>query len=1414
MTQKRDKGLHQSRWVRPDADGLQLQFSIADSVLREFVLGHGASAVLTELVQNEYDAQGGRLEVLFGEDSVTVTGNGKVVDRKGWNRLSVVMGTGLVAGTDRRIEAKVNSIGSKNFGLRSLFNYGDTIYIRSGGRQTVLDLHRGALPKPLRERYSQGRPGIHIEVPYRIRSEGDLEAFDAQKEALALDQFSRDIMPMLVKLADPGSSKSLQEVIVASRRCNRRLVWKQSVSEVPGPPSHKFRVLSRTTTMRGSSKPGVSSTHTAKLEEIEFQKHLRVPEELKQHRTPDYFRRAGGSIRLALSLRHRRGKVDISDPGLFYYPLGLLNAYTGTAVSVNAPFQLDDDRTRIIDTENSRWNAWLLKMAAEFTVELLVSDWVGRFGSQAYLALDEVTRPAIREYLDCVTHYLHTEQCWPTRARERGRIRFVAAHQVVMPEGEHLDGFLVDDRYLDSGFSGIPEIREMVCRCGARSFTVNSLVRLRCFGGDTSGMTTKLGPGEASLYYTDFPNSMQDTARQVHFAAAIDTSRRRLSHQNRQDLSTSPITLTEAGGLQAPVHPLWIVDQTIAEVCPVPRSQRLHPALISSQVIRACCREFDMADWVRRTAQRIATGRFEEDERVALYRYILSVHGHLNRTTQASLRKLPVLKNHRNQWVTPCSIMTKPKKAGVERQLEPVLHFPHRDYATDAELAKALRFSKEVDGEDLVAYARTIQHNPQLAEGFEETLQRLKKKLTRRIVARLCDVTFMRRCSEAGGGISAPKDLYVRNQLNYVCLGAAAPYVRGSRSGLYRLLGCKETPEADDIRDHLERLSARKERPGRPEVIYTTLAGALSSEGFPCDSYSAAPIVWNGSGYSSPEETLLGSHYRKVFLDAVPCIAVPSSKLRDAFLALGVCREPLESHWRQLLVWFGNKYGKPDVQLPLKERSVLRNAYIRMGKMPNGLDDDVKCLLDRNGRLHSRTDVQYKRLLADDDPPMARAITEEDIPLAFVDTSEHGNYRFFRHAGVKTLTDVRQLTNVTVGAADKPPRWVNAQLVLQQLRSPAFCSALLALAEHEPSGYESRIYDDPVALQSSLDAIQDVRFVKDIRTEYEIGGHCVSVSEDSRLVGTSVVLAGLRSRSELYRLLARITVTMLSNDIAQQRVLADSVFILLTCRSVREVENYLNGKGIPWKPAISAVEDWCDGEEEPDDFDSEADIISDAVANAFRSTMARGKTGDSEQSDDAQKTKAQQPEEKEPKTARSKQFSLPPLSRLRIRRLKAEESWMPPPTTGGGRRGSYVWTPSQTSDDERDKMIGRRGEEIVYHDEIDRVRGLGYPESRVVWIADAQPGANFDILSVDDDGEDLWIEVKATTGTDGRFRWPRSEFVKAVEKRNRYILWRVYQADSLLPSTKPFRDPVGILLRQGMRLDINTFNAMIEPMEP
>src|SRR5438094_388550 len=120
------------QWVPPT---LQDKFisGIGSSIVEGFVIGHSYSDVLRELVQNEFDAGGNRMIARFDTESLTIFGNGRPIDRNGWKRLSVIMGTGSVIGgigkESDAIPPKTNGIGSKNFGLRSLFLFGNRIYV-------------------------------------------------------------------------------------------------------------------------------------------------------------------------------------------------------------------------------------------------------------------------------------------------------------------------------------------------------------------------------------------------------------------------------------------------------------------------------------------------------------------------------------------------------------------------------------------------------------------------------------------------------------------------------------------------------------------------------------------------------------------------------------------------------------------------------------------------------------------------------------------------------------------------------------------------------------------------------------------------------------------------------------------------------------------------------------------------------------------------------------------------------------------------------------------------------------------------------------------------------------------------------------------------------------------------------------
>lgn len=166
-----------------------------------------------------------------------------------------------------------------------------------------------------------------------------------------------------------------------------------------------------------------------------------------------------------------------------------------------------------------------------------------------------------------------------------------------------------------------------------------------------------------------------------------------------------------------------------------------------------------------------------------------------------------------------------------------------------------------------------------------------------------------------------------------------------------------------------------------------------------------------------------------------------------------------------------------------------------------------------------------------------------------------------------------------------------------------------------------------------------------------------------------------------------------------------------------------------------------------------------------------------------------------------------------LRRLTLSGTWKPLES----QRNSAVArtrTPAnyRSRDLRRDKLIGDRGEELVYRSERERVAQLGYSADRVVWVSKNDPLADHDIRSVDNDGQDIWIEVKSTTGKDGRFEWSQAGFELALQVRERYLISRVYEVETDHASVKCFRDPVALLLANTMNIDIALLHVQVEPL--
>lgn len=118
--------------------------------------------------------------------------------------------------------------------------------------------------------------------------------------------------------------------------------------------------------------------------------------------------------------------------------------------------------------------------------------------------------------------------------------------------------------------------------------------------------------------------------------------------------------------------------------------------------------------------------------------------------------------------------------------------------------------------------------------------------------------------------------------------------------------------------------------------------------------------------------------------------------------------------------------------------------------------------------------------------------------------------------------------------------------------------------------------------------------------------------------------------------------------------------------------------------------------------------------------------------------------------------------------------------------------------DEENRRVGKRGEEVAYNAERERLRRLGRSPSAVRWVSNFDPLSPFDLTSVDDDNQLIYIEVKATRGRDPSegFYISASELIEASARRGRYYIYRVTDVDSASPKITRWADPLQ-LIREG-----------------
>jgi hypothetical protein len=1352
-----------------------LQYRIGTSFLAEFAAGHTPADVIRELIQNEYDAGGTVIEVKFGATELQVRGNGKPIDRSGWSRLSVMMGTGTVAGTETAIASKVNGIGSKNFGLRSLFLFGDRISIQSAGNRTILDRRKGTLASPVADPTSRDLPGVVVSVRYRDVDDGELRAFTPEREGDALADIARILGPSVIKLALPRTAaRRIDRVVVRSNRLGRSIELEQS-AKVDGTRGSQARVAR--VRLAGWDDDSVRPRYS----ETEYTRALTPPEQFVDRNIPSYFRLPGGRIRIGISFGLERGHLA-STPGIFYYPLGAVRAQTGAMFSVSAPFAMNEDRSQLLNAGSSTWNQWLLRESATFAVSLLRKTLFDKHGPSAYSAVSvDPSHASSEELAEYVADALSTTECWPSRERSRGRPVFRRAGELTVPIQELRDvaGSLRSESVVSEEIGDDLIASGLAIRSGAKPFDTNSLVRFRCAGADASLLQTKIRG--ANWHYTNFPEAWRDLDRQVRAGEALDRVRGRLTPANRADLSASPTTLARSGDLAAPDGPLWVVDSVIEDA--VPSSTALHPELAPFKVLRSLCRPFELSHWAIAVAEAAARGTADDTSVAALRRLLLTLP-ELSRPAWKALRQAPILVDHRGEPAAPADLIIR-TTAGAAL-LEPVLHFAPSDVARMRGLVERLRIRTEVKGSDFVALAEAVEAGKVTAAEARLACQSHPKLLTPHVVRRLHHVAFLETYK---GELVAPSDAYEQNPKTLLGLGPDHPWPLPEYGRLLPMLKCRATPSAHDILARLRQLAAGITPLAQAEAVYRLLHEVAKAERVRLGEFSDERIMWTGDRWALPTECLLGSEHRAPFGEAVPVLTRP----REALAALGVPTRPTPAHWMRLFEHIGTFAGR---SLPKRLKDALIFAYDRLEALPESLPSDLPTLLDESGELHTLGDASKGAFVINDEPALADAVRRERLPIAFAHPDAAAG-RFFHRSGVSRLSELSRLEEVVPGELVVDVELRLAPKLLARLADPDFASAAAALGDAicgpESPRRSARLPERFVSI-AAIDVVQG------IERRHRIGAHSVVTHVDYFVDADRIVVTHVRTQEELRRAVARAVAAIIDESDRPDRLLPDAVYFLLRCATRTELARELEQRRIPWHR--DHLQDT--GRDYQEDHDEEVELEAEALGQALSRTIMGGAGATPTPADRSQGPSSV------PSSLPPVRRELPPLADVSA----SFSSALPRPVSRRGSSGGGVadWVPRTPQQVEDDQRLGVRGEEIAFDLERRRIAARGQDPNEVIWVAETSPGANYDIRSIDERGREIWIEVKATAGRTGRFLWPKSEFLLAVAKRSRYCLHRVYEADKVHPVVVEIQDPFGRFESEMLRIDLDTLSADAGPL--
>lgn len=492
--------------------------------------------------------------------------------------------------------------------------------------------------------------------------------------------------------------------------------------------------------------------------------------------------------------------------------------------------------------------------------------------------------------------------------------------------------------------------------------------------------------------------------------------------------------------------------------------------------------------------------------------------------------------------------------------------------------------------------------------------------------------------------------------------------------------------------------------------------------------------------------------------------------------------------------------GSTNREIEQAARWVQRTLHdvLREDSPPHSAPDTIRLLANQNGVTSFVSQPPY----ADD--PLLRDTFEKQRPLL---SAEAGLTKLTRYLGLTKLDDAVKASALPFGE--------HHDLVYDEVakRINGIKPYLFALVRAENSSAENRVRP---ALRSLELVVCD-----ELVLRYEYDGTAVTREDAVCYIASRLEKRDRRTVNvgtaylELDPATGQPHWFPLGRQIAQflnVPTLSDAFTMLLTAapddrtrmmadRQVQESDVAEARKVLQ----ISAEEDDALGNvldrlvPEPGDEDQREPAEVAALNQAAAASVTAQITGSDEEPTEATKDP---PADVETSTKAPAPTSPPPVDYSMVEIIDARPGQLAPAASarhpshriGTGRPSK---APSiQTEEDNR--RVGKRGEDVAYNAERQRLEALGRNPDSVHWISKTDELSPYDLMSVDEDGQLIWIEVKATRGSDPTepFYISHAELIEATYRRSRYYVYRVTDVDSASPLITRWADPL-TLIKEG-----------------